>query len=282
MLYFAATFFNSYRNYFYTLNTLPNPATRGNEIINVGDPAYRRLLRAFLDRCEVRPPMRPALGSDDVETDDSPFQILSRFGNAECILFGIANWGPHERHAVAFEADVPFEIRRLFVMDTVRETLKELPFRCEKGVLSTTLPQLDKSLVLIAMRNAGPLLAVASQPGEGKPVAVRVMNFLPEQAAGTLQLRVDGIPGTAVGTARVYALPGGGEMLRAGAGPRFRRRPAARQTRRTPAVVRLDHLRRRRPRLRPCPRQSGRAERSVTGKIRIFFHFALASGMVFS
>lgn len=44
------------------------------------------------------------------------------------------------------------------------------------------------------MRNAGPLLAVASQPGEGKPVAVRVMNFLPEQAAGTLQLRVDGIP----------------------------------------------------------------------------------------
>lgn len=194
VLYFAATFFNSYRNYFYTLNTLPNPATRGNEIINVGDPAYRRLLRAFLDRCEVRPPIRPALGSDDVETDDSPFQILSRFGNAECILFGIANWGPHERHAVAFEADVPFEIRRLFVMDTVRETLKELPFRCEKGVLSTTLPQLGKSLVLIAMRNAGPLLAVASQPGEGKPVAVRVMNFLPEQAAGTLQLRVDGIP----------------------------------------------------------------------------------------
>lgn len=33
---------HSYRNYFYTLNTLPNPATRGNEIINVGDPAYRQ------------------------------------------------------------------------------------------------------------------------------------------------------------------------------------------------------------------------------------------------
>ena len=79
-------------------------------------------------------------------------------------------------------------------MDTVRETLAELPFQCRDGVLSTTLPQLEKSLVLIAMRNAGPLLAIAAQPGEGKPVDVRVMNFLPERAAGTLQLRVDGVP----------------------------------------------------------------------------------------
>ena len=194
VLYLAGTFFNSYRNYFYTLNTLPSPATRGNEIIHVGDPEYRKLFREFFDRCGIRPPMRPALGSDDVEADDSPFQILSRYGNDECILFGIANWGPHERHQIAFEADVPFEIKRLFVMDTVRETLAELPFECKDGVLSTTLPKLEKNLVLIAMRNAGPLLAVASQPGEGKPVALRVMNFLPERAEGTLQLRVDGVP----------------------------------------------------------------------------------------
>ncbi len=194
VLYFAGTFFNSYRNYFYTLTTLPSPATRGNEIIHVGDPEYRKLLKGFLDRCGLCPPMRPALSSNDIETDDSPFQILSRYGNDECILFGIANWGPHERHQVAFEADIPFEIKRLFVMDTVRETLAELPFQCRDGVLSTTLPQLEKSLVLIAMRNAGPLLAVAAQPGEGKPVDVRVMNFLPERAAGTLQLRVDGVP----------------------------------------------------------------------------------------
>ncbi|MEI3000812.1 MAG: hypothetical protein V8T86_07915, partial [Victivallis sp.] len=123
-------------------------------IINVGrpgvPPAAPRIPRPAA-KCVRRCGRRSAPTIETRLIRHSRFLAL----HAECILFGIANWGPHERHAVAFEADVPFEIRRLFVMDTVRETLKELPFRCEKGVLSTRHCAVrQKPPVLIAMRNA--------------------------------------------------------------------------------------------------------------------------------
>lgn len=194
VLYFAATFFNSYRNYFYTLNTLPSPATRGNEIINVGDRSYRKILRDFFARCDVKPPIEVEVYDDDVEKDDSPFLILSRFSNGHCALFGVANWGPHERNQVPFRAELPFSgVKRLLVMDTVRETVKELPFTEKDGVLSATLPQLDKSLVLIAVRDGGPVLVSAAQPGEGNAVEVKVENLLNEPLKGELQLRIDGV-----------------------------------------------------------------------------------------
>ena len=192
VLYLAGTFFNSYRNYFYTLNTLPSPATRERD-----HPCRRSGVQETAQR--ISRPLRaaPAHASDARlrrhRTDDSPFQILSRYGNGECILFGIANWGPHERHQVAFEADVPFEIKRLFVMDTVRETLAELPFECETAC---SRPHCRSSKRVSYSSQCG--MRARCWPPPHSPGRETGHGSRHEFPAGTgrrdLQLRVDGVP----------------------------------------------------------------------------------------
>ncbi len=194
-LYFASTFFNSYRNYFYTLCTMPTPATRGNEIINVGDREYRKIVKDFLYSHDVKPVADAELYNDDIEDDDSPFLILSLFGDKHCALFGITNWGPHECHNVKVWAKLPFDhVSKLYCMDTTAETLKELPFEVKKNKISAVVPQLNKNVVLIAINDQGPLLVEAVQKVPGGSVTAKLMNYLPEQVKGYIQLRVDGVP----------------------------------------------------------------------------------------
>ena len=194
-LYFASTFFNSYRNYFYSLCTPPSPATRGNELINVGDRNCRSIVGNFLRQHNVLPPAEVELGSKDIETDNSPYQILSLYGDEHAVLFGIANWGPQSPHQVKTWIDLPFEhVSKLYRFDTLTEKVEEIPFILKGKRLETTIPWLRAVQLLLIVNDRGPLLAWAEQKNDASSVNIKLVNHLLETAKGKIEIRIDGDP----------------------------------------------------------------------------------------
>jgi len=193
-LYVAAAVFNAYRNYFYTLSRAPNPVCRDSELLNQGDPVIRKLIGAFLSENGVTPPADVDLRDADPEVDDMHFQILSYCGDEGTAMLGVTNWGPRRRHNVPARMTLPFDrVAKLYGLDTVRERLMELPFSLDGRELATTIPLLEGTTILLAVGESGPLLAWAEQSAAGGPVRARLVNHLPETAAGMIQLRVDGV-----------------------------------------------------------------------------------------
>lgn|GEM_PF-4763442 len=193
-LYAAASMFAAYRNYFYTLDQPPHPVTRDNELLNVGDPITRKLVGDFLAAHQILPPADVDVHDEDSEADDTRFQILSFTGNEHCAIMGVTNWGPRFKYQVPAYMDLPFKkAQALYYIDTPNETLKSLPFTMEKNRLKTTIPYVQGTALLVVVGDSGPVIVTAEQSGDAAPVQVRVINHLAEKAAGSIQLRIDGI-----------------------------------------------------------------------------------------
>lgn len=193
-LYIAAAVFNAYRNYFYTLSQAPYPVCRDNELLNQGDPNIRKLIGDFLVANNIVPPVDVDVRNEDPEVDDMHFQILSYYGNDDCALVGVTNWGPRRRHNVPVKVNVSFDtVQKVYCLDTVRERLLELPFTLDPHVAKTTIPLLDGTVILIIVGKSGPLLVQAEQQAPDSPVTATLINHLSENATGYVQLRVDGI-----------------------------------------------------------------------------------------
>lgn len=197
-LYLAARVFTAYRNYFYTLNLPPYPATREHELENQGDPATRQVLSQFLTECGINPPVKidtslPKPFGEPTGTPNDRFQFISYWGNGDGALLGITNWGPQTHYEVPLSVELPFDqVSALYAMETFTQKLYPLAYTLVGHRLSCKLPRLEATVILIIVNQSGPLLALARQEKTDGPVSVEVCNYLPVAATGVIEVRVDG------------------------------------------------------------------------------------------
>ncbi|MFZ2657707.1 MAG: beta-galactosidase [Victivallales bacterium] len=197
-LYMAARVFTAYRNYFYTHNLPPYPATREHELENQGDPATRQVLMKFLSDNGIQPPVKidasaPKPFREPTGMPNDRFQFISYWGNGDGALLGITNWGPEIHYDVPLSVELPFDkVSALYCMETFTQELYPLEYKLEGNRLSCNLPRLEATVILIAVNRSGPVLAMARQEKFGGTVSVKVCNYLPEATKGAIEVRLDG------------------------------------------------------------------------------------------